>query len=391
MTWLVVAGGDRARARDDGLARAAARPAARLARAHRGHRVDLDDRRARGGAVAAARAVSSTRRRRRTSASRRRRGSSGSSSARSRSTTRSACAPTSRSTTRRRSWQPSAPRARPRSTRCPSSRAAARRRACGCTSTPRTRARRRCARSCAGVSTAAIASIRSSSTRTSGCSRRWTARRSGRAGPDVLQATFATSPDYLASTGDAVDLKDFGPALGRRFRALKLWFVLRMYGAEGLQALIREHVRLAQLFASWVEAEPGWEVVAPHPFSTVCFRHGGPRQLRARARRDGDRRAVRRRDPSARTGCDPARDRQRRARRRGGRAPRLGGAAWHARGDLRPLGDADRLGPGGGRADGRQDRRTRRAGLPRPLVPAAEPVPRTGSHGARRGRRAAGA
>jgi len=46
-----------------------------------------------------------------------------------------------------------------------------------------------------------------------------------------------------------------------------------MYGADGLQALIREHVRLAQVFASWVEAEPGWEVVAPHPFSTVCCRH----------------------------------------------------------------------------------------------------------------------
>jgi aromatic-L-amino-acid decarboxylase len=99
------------------------------------------------------------------------------------------------------------------------------------------------------------------------CSAFWTRR------PDVLQAAFGTSPDYLASTGDAVDLKDFGPALGRRFRALKLWFVLRMYGAQGLQATIREHVRLAQLFASWVEAEPDWEVVAPHPFSTVCFRH----------------------------------------------------------------------------------------------------------------------
>ena len=101
------------------------------------------------------------------------------------------------------------------------------------------------------------------------CSAFWTRR------PDVLQATFASSPDYLASTGDAVDLKDFGPALGRRFRALKLWFVLRMYGAEGLQAGIREHVRLAQLFASWVADEPGWEVVAPHPFSTVCFRREG--------------------------------------------------------------------------------------------------------------------
>jgi aromatic-L-amino-acid decarboxylase len=99
------------------------------------------------------------------------------------------------------------------------------------------------------------------------CSAFWTRR------PDVLHDTFALVPDYLAATREAVDLKDFGPALGRRFRALKLWFVLRWYGAEGLRALIREHVRLAQLFAALVEAEPGWEVVAPHPFSTVCFRH----------------------------------------------------------------------------------------------------------------------
>jgi aromatic-L-amino-acid decarboxylase len=99
------------------------------------------------------------------------------------------------------------------------------------------------------------------------CSAFWTRR------PEVLHETFALVPDYLAATHDAVDLKDFGPALGRRFRALKLWFVLRWYGAEGLRALISEHVRQAQLFASLVEAEPGWEVVAPHPFSTVCFRH----------------------------------------------------------------------------------------------------------------------
>jgi aromatic-L-amino-acid decarboxylase len=99
------------------------------------------------------------------------------------------------------------------------------------------------------------------------CSAFWTRR------PDVLHDTFSLVPDYLAATREAVDLKDFGPALGRRFRALKLWFVLRWYGAEGLRALIREHVRLAQLFAALVEAEPGWEVVAPHPFSTVCFRH----------------------------------------------------------------------------------------------------------------------
>jgi aromatic-L-amino-acid decarboxylase len=101
------------------------------------------------------------------------------------------------------------------------------------------------------------------------CSALWTRR------PEAFHAAFATVPEYLASTSDAVDLKDFGPALGRRFRALKLWLVLRMYGAEGLRALIREHVRLAQLFASWVEAEAGWEVTAPHPFSAVCFRRSG--------------------------------------------------------------------------------------------------------------------
>jgi len=99
------------------------------------------------------------------------------------------------------------------------------------------------------------------------CSTLWTRR------PEAFREAFALVPDYLAATPEAVDLKDYGPALGRRFRALKLWFVLRWYGAEGLRALIREHVRLAQLFAALVESEPGWEVVAPHPFSTVCFRH----------------------------------------------------------------------------------------------------------------------
>ncbi len=99
------------------------------------------------------------------------------------------------------------------------------------------------------------------------CSALWTRR------PEAFHEAFALVPDYLAATPEAIDIKDYGPALGRRFRALKLWFVLRWYGGEGLRALIREHVRLAQLFASWVEADPDWEVVAPYPFSTVCFRH----------------------------------------------------------------------------------------------------------------------
>jgi aromatic-L-amino-acid decarboxylase len=98
------------------------------------------------------------------------------------------------------------------------------------------------------------------------CSALWTRR------PEAFHAAFSAEPAYLRSTEDALNLKDYGPALGRRFRALKLWAVMRTYGRNGLQTLIREHVRLAQEFAAWVEAEPGWEVVAPHPFSTVCFR-----------------------------------------------------------------------------------------------------------------------
>jgi aromatic-L-amino-acid/L-tryptophan decarboxylase len=102
------------------------------------------------------------------------------------------------------------------------------------------------------------------------CSCLWTRK------PDALLRAFSATPDYLRTTEENVtNLKDYGPALGRRFRALKLWAVIRCYGREGLQRLIREHVRLARLFASWVESEPGWEIVAPYPFSVVCFRYDG--------------------------------------------------------------------------------------------------------------------
>ncbi|MEO8945361.1 MAG: pyridoxal-dependent decarboxylase [Gemmatimonadaceae bacterium] len=66
---------------------------------------------------------------------------------------------------------------------------------------------------------------------------------------------------------------DYGVQLGRRFRSLKLWMVMRSFGTDGLASRIREHVRLAQEFAKWVEAEAGWEIMAPHPFSLVCFRY----------------------------------------------------------------------------------------------------------------------
>lgn len=70
----------------------------------------------------------------------------------------------------------------------------------------------------------------------------------------------------------ARNLMDYGVALGRRFRALKLWFVLRYFGIDGIRERIRQHVEMARELASWVDAHPDWERVAPVPFSTVVFR-----------------------------------------------------------------------------------------------------------------------
>jgi aromatic-L-amino-acid decarboxylase len=92
--------------------------------------------------------------------------------------------------------------------------------------------------------------------------------------PDALKEAFTLTPEYLRSRDQADNLSDFGPALGRRFRALKLWAVIRCYGQAGLQAHIRNTVRLASLFADWVAAEPGWELVLRN-FSLVGFRRHG--------------------------------------------------------------------------------------------------------------------
>jgi aromatic-L-amino-acid decarboxylase len=93
--------------------------------------------------------------------------------------------------------------------------------------------------------------------------------------PQAVRAAFSLVPVYLSTPEQesVTNLMDFGPALGRRFRALKLWMTLRAFGAEGIAARIREHLRLARLFAAWVEAEPGWEVMAPIPFALVLYRH----------------------------------------------------------------------------------------------------------------------
>jgi len=118
------------------------------------------------------------------------------------------------------------------------------------------------------------------------CSLLWTSR------PDEFRQAFSLVPEYLRTPEDAYALSEYGPALGRRFRSLKLWAVLRCYGAEGLRAIQREHIRLAQLFADWVEGDPDWELVAPQRFSLVAFRRNGSDEeneaILERANRSGE-------------------------------------------------------------------------------------------------------
>jgi aromatic-L-amino-acid/L-tryptophan decarboxylase len=99
-----------------------------------------------------------------------------------------------------------------------------------------------------------------------GCSALWTRR------PDDLRAAFSLVPEYLRVREEVASLSELSPALGRPFRALKLWAVLRCHGREELQRIVREHVRLAALFEGWVRDALGWEVTAPRTFSLVCFR-----------------------------------------------------------------------------------------------------------------------
>jgi len=91
---------------------------------------------------------------------------------------------------------------------------------------------------------------------------------------DVVRAAFSLTPEYLrtAETGVAKNLMDTGIQLGRRFRALKLWFVLRSFGARGIRDHLARHIELAQHLASWIDADPNFERLAPVPFSVVCFR-----------------------------------------------------------------------------------------------------------------------
>ena len=92
--------------------------------------------------------------------------------------------------------------------------------------------------------------------------------------PEVMRHAFSLVPEYLRSGGDPRELNymDYGVPLGRRFRALKLWFLMRYFGRQGISRILRAHIAWAQEFAQWVDADDRFERVAPAPFSVVCFR-----------------------------------------------------------------------------------------------------------------------
>jgi aromatic-L-amino-acid decarboxylase len=112
--------------------------------------------------------------------------------------------------------------------------------------------------------------------------------------PETLLRTFEITPEYLRTGQDAqvVNFRDWGIQLGRRFRALKLWFVIRSYGVEGLRRLVREHIQLAQELASRIEATPNFELLAPVPFGLVCFRFRPPGDLPSSAIDDANRKLL---------------------------------------------------------------------------------------------------
>ncbi|MBI1789804.1 MAG: amino acid decarboxylase [Acidobacteria bacterium] len=95
--------------------------------------------------------------------------------------------------------------------------------------------------------------------------------------PDILRRAFSLVPEYLRTAQDdrVVNFMDYGVPLGRRFRSLKLWFVMRSLGRQGLAARVREHIAIAQQFADWVRGDPRFELCAPVPLSLVCFRKRG--------------------------------------------------------------------------------------------------------------------
>ncbi len=95
--------------------------------------------------------------------------------------------------------------------------------------------------------------------------------------PEILRRAFSLVPEYLKTADDprAVNFMDYGVQLGRRFRALKLWFIMRHFGHERIAEIIRSHIRYAQDLAALIRSDPDFEVAAPVPFSLICFRYRG--------------------------------------------------------------------------------------------------------------------
>ena len=102
----------------------------------------------------------------------------------------------------------------------------------------------------------------------------------------ALIKTLSILPEYLKNqateSGAVFDYRDWQIPLGRRFRSLKLWFVIRHYGVEGLQYHVRQHVAIAQAFAGWVQGDERFEVIAPVPLNLVCFRYRGSEEQNQR-------------------------------------------------------------------------------------------------------------
>lgn len=99
--------------------------------------------------------------------------------------------------------------------------------------------------------------------------------------PEILRRSSSLGAEYLKTAEDAtaINYMDYGIQLGRRFRALKLWYVMRFYGREGVIEFLRESLRLAQLLKTWIQEDPAFEVTAPVLLSIVCFRHRGGNAL----------------------------------------------------------------------------------------------------------------
>jgi aromatic-L-amino-acid decarboxylase len=95
--------------------------------------------------------------------------------------------------------------------------------------------------------------------------------------PDILRRAFSLTAEYLYTADNTrqLNLMDYGVPLGRRFRSLKLWFLMRYFGRERIQQLLRNHIAWAQKLAKLIESDPRFEIAAPYPFSVVCFRYKG--------------------------------------------------------------------------------------------------------------------